>query len=154
MLAPTTDEIATMGLADDALRLRFLRLELHPVHKVPTYYFAMVSLPAGEEVGSINLRNATSPHIEFYAGQIGYAVDAAWRGRRYAARALRLLFPLARRLEIETLWITCDPDNLASRRTAELAGAELTGIVDVPEDCIIFKAGHPRKCRYRIDLGP
>lgn len=152
MPPPTPDEIAAMDLADDVLRLRFLRLDLHPVHRVPTYYFELVSVLTNEKAGSINVRNATSRHIDFYAGHLGYAVDAAWRGRRYAARAVRLLLPLLRRLEMQTLWITCDPENVASRRTAELAGAEWIETVDVPDDCIIFKAGHPRKCRYRIDL--
>jgi len=152
MLPPTPDEISTMEIVDDVLRLRFRGLDLHPVHKVPTYYFEMLSVSTNEEVGSINIRNATSRHIDLYAGHIGYSVHAAWRGRRYAARAVRLLFPLVRRLMIQTLWITCDPDNIASRRTAELAGARFEGVVDVPAHCIIFKAGHPRKCRYRIDL--
>jgi len=141
-----------MEMADEVLKLRFLRLGLHPVHKVPTYYFEMLSVLTHEGVGSINIRNATSRHIDFYAGHLGYSVDAASRGSRHAARAVRLLFPFVRRLGIRTLWITCDPDNVASRRTAELAGAEFVGIVDVPDNCIIFKAGHPRKCRYRIAL--
>jgi len=72
------------------------------------------------------------------------------RGHRYAARAVRLLLPLARRLGLDPLWITCDPENAASRRTLELAGAELVETVDVPPDCVIFQSGHPRKCRYRL----
>ena len=134
MLPLTPTKIAAMEIADDVLRLRFLGLKLHPVHRVPTYYFAMLSVLTSDELGSINVRNARSRHIEFYAGHIGYSVDAAWRGRRYAARAVRLLFPLVRKLKIEPLWITCDPENVASRRTAELAGARLVGVVDVPEN--------------------
>ena len=38
---------------------------------------------------------------------------------------MRLLLPLARRHGLQTVWITCNPDNWASRRTCELAGAEL-----------------------------
>jgi tagatose 1,6-diphosphate aldolase len=72
------------------------------------------------------------------------------RGHRYASRSLRLLLPVARRLGLNPLWITRDPENLASRRTLELAGAEFVEIVDVPEDCVIRQSGHPRKCRYRL----
>jgi tagatose 1,6-diphosphate aldolase len=61
-----------------------------------------------------------------------------------------LLLPAARRLGLDPVWITCDPENAASRRTLEIAGAEFVEIVDVPEDCVIFKGGHPRKCRYRL----
>jgi tagatose 1,6-diphosphate aldolase len=92
----------------------------------------------------------STPHIELYAGHIGYAVHDIHRGHRYAARSVRLLIPYARRLGIEPLWITCDPENLASRRTLEIAGAQFVEIVDVPADCIIYQSGHPRKCRYRI----
>jgi tagatose 1,6-diphosphate aldolase len=52
---------------------------------------------------------------------------------------------------IDPLWITCDPDNAASRRSLELAGAEFMEVVDVPEDCGIRKyGGKLRKCRYRL----
>lgn len=62
-----------------------------------------------------------------------------------------LLLPLARRLGIDPLWITCDPENMASRRSLEIAGAEFVEIVDVPESCGIRKfGGKLRKCRYRL----
>jgi predicted acetyltransferase len=60
--------------------------------------------------------------------------------------------PLARKHGLNPLWLTCDPDNLASRRSCELAGAKLVEIVDVPALCIIHRSGHPKKCRYRLDL--
>jgi tagatose 1,6-diphosphate aldolase len=63
-----------------------------------------------------------------------------------------LLLPLARRHGLEILWITCDPDNIASRRTCELAGLELVEIVDVPEHMDMYQRGERRKCRYRLYL--
>jgi tagatose 1,6-diphosphate aldolase len=111
----------------------------------------MISSPTGAEVGHLNLRVGSTAHIECYAGHIGYGVDEAFRGRHYAARSVVLLVPLARRLQLDPLWITCDPENAASRRSLELAGAEFVEIVDVPEDCGILKYGHrARKCRYRL----
>jgi tagatose 1,6-diphosphate aldolase len=111
----------------------------------------MVHGESGEELGTINLRDGRGPYIERYAGHVGYGVHEAHRGHRYAARALRLLVPLAQELGLNPLWITCDPENTASRRTCERAGAVLVEVVDVPEDCILHRAGHPRKCRYRLD---
>ena len=70
----------------------------------------------------------------------------------YAARAVRLLIPLAREHGINPLWLTCDPDNVASRRSCERAGAQFVDIVDVPAACIIHRSGHTKKCRYRLDL--
>jgi predicted acetyltransferase len=146
------EEVAPRRPADGDLVLDLVELALHPVHKVPTYQFKMLHAQPGEELGMIRLRAASNPHIERYAGHIGYGVHEAHRGHRYAARAVRLLLPLARDLQLNPLWIACDPENAASRRTCELARATFVEVVDVPEDCVIHRSGHPRKCRYRLDL--
>ena len=137
-------------LCEGDLRLVLSDIVPHIYHKVPTYFFRMISSPSGAEVGNINLRVGSTSHIELYAGHVGYGVHQAFRGRRYATRSVGLLVPLARRVGLDPLWVTCDPDNIASRRSLELAGAEFVEIIDVPEDCGIFQNGHPRKCRYRL----
>jgi tagatose 1,6-diphosphate aldolase len=137
-------------LTDGDLRLELAGFAVDAFHKVPTYGFRMLHGATAEEMGSIRLRIGSTPHIERYAGHIGYGVHEAHRGHRYAARAVRLLLPLARRCGLEAVWITCDPDNAASRRTLEIAGAEFVEIVEVPADCGIRKSGHPQKCRYRL----
>ena len=140
-------------LSDGELVLQFVRCDDHPVHKVPTYYFRMTHKETGEELGVINLRCSSIPHIERYAGHIGFAVHEPHRGYRYAARSITLLIAVSKQLQFESIYITCDPENIASRRSLELAGAEFLEIVDVPANCIIHKTGHPLKCRYRLDLG-
>jgi predicted acetyltransferase len=119
---------------------------------VPSYVFQMVQQPSGEEVGRISLRIGSSPHILFYAGHLGYGVHREHRGHHYAARACRLLLPLARAHGLRPLWITCNPGNTASRRTCELAGARFVEIVDLPEDSDMYLRGERQKCRYRLDL--
>lgn len=145
-------QLAELIVPDGDLLLEPGELALHPVHKVPTCFFRMVHALSGEQMGTINLRIGDSDHLRLYAGHVGYFVDAAHRGNRYASRALRLLMPVARELGLNPLWVTCDPENIASRRTCELAGARLIEIVDVPADCIIRRSGHPRKCRYLLPL--
>src|SRR5690606_31709736 len=107
-------------------------LELHLVERtpgdptrnwVPAYRFEM--RVGGQHAGSISLRVGTNPYIELYAGHIGYGVEPAFRGHHYAARACRVMFELARRHGMTMLWITCNPENVASRRTAELVGGKL-----------------------------
>jgi tagatose 1,6-diphosphate aldolase len=141
-----------MHFLDHELLLELDQIAPHPKHQIPAHFFRMLHAHTREELGSINLRVAHTPHIERYAGHIGYGVNPEYRGHHYAARSVRLLLPLARELGLHTLWITCDPDNLASRRSCVLAGAEFVEIVDVPPDCMIFQTGHSKKCRYRIDL--
>ena len=119
---------------------------------VPAYKFQMKRGGQEETVGSIELRLGNTNHILMYAGHIGYGVAPEHRGQHYAARACRLLLPLARRHGLETVWITCNPDNVASRRTCELAGAKLVEIVDLPADMDMYREGERQKCRYRLDL--
>jgi predicted acetyltransferase len=140
-------------LRDGELILEMTEFAMHRWNKVPTYFFRMVSAESREELGHINLRVGSTVHVERYGGHIGFDVAPAHRGRRFAARATRLLIPLAKQLGLDPLWITCDPDNWASRRSCELAGTEFVEIVDVPADCCIFQSGHPRKCRYRLATG-
>ena len=142
-------------LIDDDLQL--VLAEQYPGDRaknyVPTYRFRMVHTGAYREMGHIDLRiGDTSNRNLVYGGTIGYGVLPDFRGHRYAARSCRLLLPLARRHGLYELWITVSPSNAASRRTAELAGAELVEIVDLPEDTEMYQEGARRKCRYRTDL--
>ena len=143
--------VRPLELRHGDLELRLVDFSVHPFHRVPTYTFNMVSVSGGNELGHINLRIGSTAHLERYAGHIGYDVIPRFRGHHYAARSVKLMLPLARRHGIDPLWITCDPENGASRRSLEIAGAEFVEIVDVPEECGIRKyGGKLRKCRYRL----
>ncbi len=110
---------------------------------VATYHFELRI--EGRAAGGIRFRAENDFDVETYVGNIGYNVDPEFRGRRLAERACRLLVPLARAHGFRSLWITCDPDNPASRKTCTRLGAELVDIRPHP-------AGP--KCRYRFSLEP
>jgi tagatose 1,6-diphosphate aldolase len=116
---------------------------------VPAYRFHMRHAQLGSKMGEIELRIGVTPHLVMHAGQIGYEVFPAYRGHHYAARSVQLLLPLAMRHGLQPLWITCNPDNYASRRTCELAGFELVEIVNLPPDSDLYRSGERQKCRYR-----
>jgi tagatose 1,6-diphosphate aldolase len=122
---------------------------------IPSYHFWMKLNGPDVPVriaGGIGLRLGDTPNIRKYIGHIGYNVYPPARGNHLAERACRLLLPLARHHGIKTLWITCNPDNLASRRTCDRLGGVLVDIVPVPEDHELYARGDHYKCRYRIDL--
>jgi predicted acetyltransferase len=102
--------------------------------------------------GSISLRIGQGVNLERYLGHIGYHVLPPARGHRFAERACRLLLPLARAHGQRQVWITCNPENLASRRSIERLGAAYVDTVPVPRDNALYSQGDRQKCRYRIDL--
>jgi len=120
---------------------------------MPCYHFEMRHPGEAERLGSIRLRVGRAELMDRVNGQIGYRVEPAHRGHHYAARSCRLLYPLARAHGMDPLWITCDPDNWASRRTCELAGAVYVETIDVPEGTDEYYEGERQKRRYRVDLG-
>jgi predicted acetyltransferase len=121
---------------------------------VPCYHFGIRLHGTATTVGRIALRVgsvASTPSL-LTSGQVGYAIDEAHRGHGYAARACRLLRPVAVAHGLTPLVITCAPDNLASRATCERLGARLIGIFDVPPDHPMYRDGRRTVCRYEWSL--
>ncbi|HEY7089346.1 MAG TPA: GNAT family N-acetyltransferase [Tepidisphaeraceae bacterium] len=124
---------------------------------VPCYFFWMhlhsnPQPPPIEIAGGISLRVGHNTELEMYGGHIGYGVYPPARGHHYAERACRLLLPLARHHDMRRLWITCNPDNVPSRRTCERLGCKLVEIVPVPPTHPLYQRGDREKCRYYIDV--
>lgn len=120
---------------------------------VPAYEFAMRHAVTGVAMGRIALRVGDHPRLAHCLGHIGYFVEPEHRGHRYAARAIRLLLPLAWRHGLDSVWITCNPDNPASRRSIELAGGGYVDTVPVPSDDPLYLQGDRAKCRFRFGSG-
>lgn len=119
------------------------------IWKVPAYIFQMIHGPTRQAMGRLSLRIGRTDNCVRYAGQVGYAVDEPFRGRRYAERAVRLVLPLAAQHGMRELWITTNPENLASRRTAERLGAVYVETVAVLAD---YPGEGRWKCRYRLPV--
>jgi tagatose 1,6-diphosphate aldolase len=110
------------------------------------------AMPPVQIAGGLSLRIGNNRDLEMYTGHIGYNVYPPARGHHYAERSCRMLFPLARAHGIRILWITCNPDNWASRRTCERLGCHLADIVPVPSDHPLYLRGDREKCRYWISI--
>ncbi|MDR2654936.1 MAG: GNAT family N-acetyltransferase [Oscillospiraceae bacterium] len=119
---------------------------------VPAYHFNICRASDGCEVGKCDLRIGYNRNT-YFGGNIGYAVHENFRGNHYAGKACLLLFRLARKHEMPYIYITCAPDNFASRKTCEYAGGVLESIADLPEDSDIYiLEGRAKECIYRFNL--
>jgi predicted acetyltransferase len=109
----------------------------------PRAYVAATELwmvEGDEVVGRISLRHALNELLYTWGGHIGYVVRPSARRRGHAKAALAGMLELCRVMGIDPVLVTCDVDNVASRRVIEGAGG-------VHEDT------REGKLRYWIDLG-
>lgn len=78
-------------------------------------YFAMSE--DNEIVGCIELRHSLNENLATIGGHIGYSVCPVERRKGYASKMLKMVIEEARKLGIEKVLLTCDSDNIASRKT-------------------------------------
>jgi predicted acetyltransferase len=81
-----------------------------------------------EVVGRISLRHSLTPWLLEVAGHVGYAVRPGARRRGHATRALGLVLPVAAARGLERVLVTCDVDNVGSRRVIEANGGVLEDV--------------------------
>jgi len=99
-----------------------------PEGYVPATDFWIVA-PGDEYLGRVNIRHRLTPYLAQFGGHIGYNVRSKYRGKGIATRALELGLLEARRLGLTRVLLTCDDDNLASRRVIEKNGGVLEDVV-------------------------
>lgn len=95
----------------------------------------------GEFCGSINFRHVpgTEELPEHVSGHIGYAV-VPWKQRRgYATRALALMLPTAAKAGLSRVLLTCDDDNIASRKVIEANRGSLVTQIPTSERAGSYK---------------
>ena len=90
-----------------------------------TYLWMVVD---GTVVGRVSLRHELTPWLLEVGGHIGYAVRPSARRRGYATAALAKVLPVAAELGIDPALVTCDVDNLGSRKVIEANGGVLEDV--------------------------
>jgi tagatose 1,6-diphosphate aldolase len=137
-----TDGEITLRLIKDTpaeperLRVRALRYDI-------------VAPESSEPAGYIDFRLGYTLSLVRHGGNIGYGVNAEYRGRHLAGKACKLIGALAKSQGMDVLWVTCTPENVASRKTCEWIGASFVEIVDLPPDHDCYLRGDRQVCRYR-----
>jgi len=116
----TSDGFATYV---DWLRSQALEESLRPDGYVPSTTLWLVD---GEAyLGRIAIRHRLTPQLREVGGHIGYDVRPSARRLGHATAMLRGALPVARALGIESTLVTCDVDNVASRKVIEGNGGIL-----------------------------
>ena len=116
------------------------------------YLFSIYRAKTRDYVGYVCLRLGESPAL-YYLGHIGYRIEEKHRGNGWAGRACRLMRPLIERPGMESVVITTNVENIASRKTCERLGCILERIADVPPEQRTVCAGALQKCRYIWRMG-
>jgi len=88
---------------------------------VPCTTFWLVN-EAQRILGTLDIRHRLTDFLILEGGHIGYGVRPSERKKGYATKMLGLALPEAKKLHIEKILLTCDADNMASRKTIETNG--------------------------------
>ncbi len=76
-------------------------------------------------LGRIAIRHQLTQHLLDYGGHIGYDIRPSARRRGHATAMLNRTLPVAAGLGINPALITCDEDNIGSRKVIESNGGRL-----------------------------
>ena len=88
---------------------------------VPDTQFVLIN-SAGDYVGIFNLRHELNDFLRNGPGHVGYAIRKSMRNRGYATEGVKALFPEAKKLGIQEIFLSCNKDNAASQRVIEKCG--------------------------------
>ncbi len=78
-----------------------------------------------EFIGTLTIRHTLNEKLEHVGGHIGYDIRPAKRGRGYGKEILRLGLKRAKGIGINNVLITCDLENIPSKKIIEANGGIL-----------------------------
>ena len=135
----------------DAIELVDVSFQAHD--DVPTLLFDIYVEARERVVGRVEYRFETGRDLLYY-GNIGYVVYTPYRGKGFAYRACELLFEHLRVKypDIHEVFITCNPDNIASKKTIQKLQATFIETVDVAPDHELHYFGDTQKEIYVVYL--
>ncbi len=96
-----------------------------------SYYIYLIK-EKNREIGRIVFRLGTLEDHR-YDGHVGYTIDPEFQGKNKSLEACKLLKKLMVEAGYEKVILTCDPDNVASRKIIAKLGAEHLETAPVPK---------------------
>lgn len=113
----------------------------------PEYRFNVLLHSTDTIIGYINVRIGEDEGLKYYYGHIGYGIDKKYRGHKYAVKACELAKTVLQDKDVKKVIMTCDPRNMASRKTCERLGGVLIDMIDIPVDSEAYSTNQTQKCR-------
>jgi len=111
----------------------------------------------GQYVGQSSVRpELNTPYLITYGGHIGYSIRPTRRGQSLGKRLLALALERAEAMGIAQVLVTCDADNMASKRIIEANGGQFESAMAMGPDVLRAEGRSPQepvdKLRYWVDL--
>lgn len=116
-----------------------------PTNWVQSTQFIYVRQNDSTIVGMIQVRHYFNDFLEKFGGHIGYSVRPSERRKGYATKMLHDCLPFCKRIGLEKVLVTCDDDNIGSRKTIISYGGLYESTVFEPDEKVNLQ-------RYWIDL--
>jgi len=111
--------------------------------RVPASEFWLID--GDEFVGRLSLRHELNENLLKIGGHIGYEIRPSKRRQGYGTEILRLGLEKAKELGLRRVLVTCDEDNIGSKKIIEHNGGVLENAIDIEGDPV-------KKLRYWIDI--
>jgi len=102
-----------------------------PMGFVPCSYY--VGVLEDRIVGRIFLRHELNDFLARIGGHLGYCVVPSFRRQGIASQMLKISLPICAEMGLEKILVTCNVDNVASRKVIEKCGGIYESITDEPE---------------------
>jgi len=98
--------------------------------RVPATLYLAIRKLDNKLVGTIQIRHKLNERLLAHGGHIGYGVRPLERRKGYAKQMLKLALEKCKELEIKKALITCDKDNIGSRKTILANGGKMENEVE------------------------
>ena len=111
----------------------------------------------GEYIGQASIRpKLCTSYLITYGGHIGYSIRPSCRRCGFGKTILALVLNAAREMELKRILVTCDSDNIGSRKIIEYNGGQFESAMSMAPRTFRAEGRKPSrhidKLRYWIDL--
>jgi predicted acetyltransferase len=133
----------------EILTLKLIETSSGDSQIIPFYYFDIYLNNISKPIGKISIRIGHNEH-SYFNGNLGYEIDEAFRGNGYAKEAVIMTYKVARFHGMTHLIISCDEDNISSKRVIDKLGGVHLETRFPPQNYVFYYDGIPAKSIYRI----